>query len=1177
MQWANSELEGELMRRLAILVFMALFAIGARAQFDTATVLGTVTDPTGAVVANCRVELRNTATAVVQTALTDGQGQFRFIGVPVGPYRLEVTAQDFDTSVANFQVQVGAHQRVDAQLKVASASTSVMATAEAAQLETDSSEHSQVVAEREIAELPLNGREYSQLVELSTGVVPSPSELAQTDAREGSFNINGLRSTFNNFLLDGLDNNQYGTSNQGFSNQVVQLSPDAVAEFQVVVNNTSAEYGHSGGATINVVTRYGTNQLHGRAWEYLRNTSLDATGFFKPDLGGKPALHRNQFGGTLGGPILKDKAFFFIDYEGYRESQSFTDTATLPTAAERGTSSAYSGYYVIDDSDNGTNLPINAPCPYAYGSHVCTSTTALVGGLLGSAYPAAGGQNYPNGEIPAAAVTPFAQAVLSYLPATTNSNTVNNYRPLHPTTDDRDKGDVKIDYDPHPNLRIFARYSQSRANSFDPGTIPGNSGGDGDGHVQVPAIDVAGGATWTISPVSVLEARFGFSRMNSGKTPVLAGGPSMQQLFGITGLPTDPQYTGGLTYQDFADGGFTNLGRQWTNPQYQKPLVWNPKVNYTRLLSHHTIKTGIEFTDIHVAQQDLHPVMGIDGYAAQISGSCYNNYASYNALAEQAVGLPVCTIANAGSTNPYGSQTAETYKMFDYADFLLGYRYEMALASPNVANIREWGWAGYVQDDWKVNARLTVNLGLRYEFFTPIAEANNLLSNYNPATNSIKLASSSDRYTVNPNTKDFGPRIGAAYSLTDKTVLRGGFGISYVHWNRTGSTYLTQNPPYGVVATRLVYPSLSTYRNTQSGYPDTPPTDPSLIDPTLHNPTEAVTQYMPANSPDTQVRSWFFGVQRDLGRNWMLDLSYVGNNGINEVIINDINQASPQATPSGQVSLQARRPNQSFGSIVGTLPWGTSDYNGLQAKLEKRFSQGVYLLESFTWSKSIDVAGQALDGCNTCGNSGNGIPSVQNIYNWQADRGISSDNRPLLNVTSLVWSLPVGRGQRFLPNLNRALNEVIGGWQMTDIFQARSGDPLTFAYSPSPYTQVSAQIPIYGENAYRPNQNGPAVAANKSYLQYFNTASFSTPTADAPFGNSPRNAVMGFAFWQLDTGLTKDFPLTGRSNLQIRAEAFNLTNHTNFSDPNTSLGTTFGQTTSSLSARQLQVAAKIVF
>lgn len=1165
------------MRRFAVLVFLMVIGASANAQFDTATVLGTVTDPSEAVVAHGQVVLRNTATAVVQSAATDDQGQFRFVAVPAGHYRLEVTAQGFDKVVANFELEVGARQRVDVQLKVASANTTVTATAEAAQLETDTSEHSQVVAEREIAELPLNGREYSQLVELSTGVVPSPNNLLGSYlSRDGSFNINGLRSVYTNYLLDGVDNNFYGTSNQGFSNEVVQLPPDSVAEFRVVTNNVSAEFGRSGGATINVVTRYGTNQWHGLAWEFLRNTDLNAEGFFKPDVGGKPALHRNQFGGNLGGPIRKDKFFFFVDYEGYRQTQSFTDQASIPSCVERGLAGTTScgaplGYYLIDDQDPATvnplgYLPVDNPCNYNVGHNPCNSMNYFGAGLgaAGAAVQAAvGGTQYLDGRIPNAAVIPFAAALLSYLPSPTNTNEYNNYVILHPQIYDKDKGDAKVDYTPRDNLRLFVRYSQSRLNVFDPGTITGLAGGDGDGHIYAPIKQIVGGATWTINPVSVLEARFGYSQMEAGKTPVLAGGESMQQLFGIGGLPTDSRYTGGVTYQYFLDGGFTNLGRQWTNPQFQNPTLWNPKVNYTRLVRSHALKAGIEYQVLHVAQEDLHPTLGGNAYDAQISGYCYYNgcYAAYSKYLT-------------------GSQTAETFRMFDYADFLQGYQAEAALASPTISNLRVWGWAGYLQDDWKVSRRLALNLGLRYEFFTPIYEANNQMANYNPATQSIVVASSSNKYTVNPNTKDFGPRIGAAYTLDDKTVVRGGFGISYAHWNRIGSNYLTMSPPFGIVAQRLVYPSLPTYLNVQSGFPA------NMVNPSNYNTTEDVVQYMPADSPDTQVRSWFVSVQRDLTHNWLFDLSYVGNHGLNEIIVNDINQAQT----GGSAPLQQRVPNTNFSTIAGILPWATSDYDGLQAKVEKRFSQGLYLLESFTWSKAIDIAAQALDGGGNCSNCGNGIPSVQNIYDWKADRGISAYNHPLVNTTTLVWSLPVGKGQWLLPNAGRALDEVVGGWQATAIVMGRSGDPLDFAYSPNNNQEVSALITVDGRNSYRPNQSGPAIATGKSYQQYFNVANFSTPALSGsnPFGNSPRNAVRGYDYWDVDLGLTKDFALTEKAKLQFRAESFNLFNHTNFGDPNTNVPNTgaaltpgsagtFGVITSALPARELQVAAKIVF
>jgi hypothetical protein len=383
----------------------------------------------------------------------------------------------------------------------------------------------------------------------------------------------------------------------------------------------------------------------------------------------------------------------------------------------------------------------------------------------------------------------------------------------------------------------------------------------------------------------------------------------------------------------------------------------------------------------------------------------------------------------------------------------------------------------------------------------------------------------------------------------------------------------------------LTYPSLPTYLNTEASFPA------NMVSPTSYNPLEVAIQYMPRNSPDTQVRSWFFSVQRDLGHSLLVDLAYVGNNGLNEVFINDINQAMPQPTTctiatenvSGAciTNFQSRVPMPSLTSVLGTLPGGTSNYQGLQAKVEKRFTSGLYLLDSFTWSKSIDIAAQAEDGSGGCDNCGNFIPSVQNVYNAQADRGISADNRPFINVTSVVWTLPVGKGQWLLPNLNRVANTILGGWQMTDIFQARSGNPLTFAYSPDGDTQVSPLITISGRNNYRPNQNGPAVATNKSYKGYFNTSNFSTPQPYAPFGTSPRNGVRGYAFWQLDTGLTKDFTLTEKTHFQFRAEAFNITNKTNFGEPSTmyngASSTTFGVITSTLPARELQVAAKIVF
>ena len=560
-----------------LFVCFAVFgsATGALAQFDSATVLGTVRDNSGAVVPGATVTLTGLDTGLVSTKVTDDNGNFEFVTVRIGRYKLTAELSGFSVALAdNVQVSVGARQRVELQLTPGNMQETVEVVGAATRLETDSSERGQVITQKQVVALPLNGREYSSLALLSPGVRLSALNTGSASTvREGSFNINGLRSTFNNFLLDGIDNNAYGTSNQGFSNQVMQPSPDAVAEFRVVTNNMSAEYGRSAGGTINVAYRSGTNNFSGAAWQFMRDTKLNATGFFKPASGEKPPMSRDQFGGTFGGPILKNKAFFFGDYEGFRQTRENVAFQTIPTLAQR---------------QGILALAVRNP-------------------VTGETYPA--GTPIP--------MTALAQRVLSALPDPTNAGTSNNYSILQQFTNDTDKFNVKGDIQVSPALSGFARYGYRDADIVDNPPLPLPSGGAGNGLTYVTNKQFVSGFTWTRSGTSLLEGRFGWSRTVAGKSPLALGSPDALAAYGIPGLPTDPRIAGGLPTQ--AISGYSDLGRQATNPQWQYPEVFNPKLNYTWVLGRHSLKTGYEFQHINTEVQDVNPLYGRDAYTGQIT------------------------------------------------------------------------------------------------------------------------------------------------------------------------------------------------------------------------------------------------------------------------------------------------------------------------------------------------------------------------------------------------------------------------------------------------------------------------------------------------------------------------------------------------------------------------------
>jgi len=1163
----------------AFVCLLFLTATKSFAQFETASVLGYVRDSSGAVVPNATVSLVNQETRATVTVKTDAQGAYQFTDVKIGNYQVTSEAAGFDTSATQvFQVQVNAHQRVDVTLKVGSTNNSIIVSDAAQLLETDSSERGQVIGTREVENLPLNGRAYADLAALVPGVRRNTLENSTDSSRDASFNVNGQRSEFNNFLLDGIDNNAYGTSNQGFSNQAIPPSPDAISEFRVETDNYSAEYGRSAGGVINVSIRSGTNQFHGKAYDYIRNTAFNAIGPFTPPsnpLTGKaqkPILIRNQFGGTLGGPIWKDRLFIFGDYEGTRQLVHAVMQATVPTANQYGISDlakANGGYTFLASDPNNKNFEGTTGVP-------------LVNPLTG--------QTYPNGVIPFddPSVSSFAKGVLAALPAPNvpGSPFGNNYASLPADTINDDKGDIRLDATISPKTTAFGRYSEHQAIILSPPNIQGPAGGNSNGHVKIFNQQGVLGATHVFNQNSILDARFAFTLTDGGKGPYGANLPSL--MTGIPGLPTDPVVVRSLNVQSVS--GFSQFGNQGSNPQFQNPYVYNPKINYTQIKGRSTYKVGYEYQAIFTTIDDFNPTYGQD---------TYNGGFSFN------------------GTGPVSGADTGSKEGTALADFLFGARDSYQLNNFVIVHLNQRMHYFYFQDDIRLNSKLTINAGLRYELVTPQWEKHNLLANFDPGTQSLitaKGGSLYDRALVHTPKLDFAPRLGLAYSIDPKTVVRAGYGISFAQYNREGGeNLLVYNLP-NIVNTNIVqYPQFADtadtgsatllpvctpdqagapytaanptpcFRTTSQGYP-TGLTSPANV--TAKSNLTAQARYIPKDLPTGYVQAYHLTVQRQVGPSTTVEASYVGSHGVKLQVLADLNQANPSPVTAtcgpttksnGCPTLAQRRPIQTFFTIEETLPAGFLSYNALQAKVEHRTGHGLYLLNSFTWSRAIDNAAGHLD-------TPDGDNSRINLANPEGERGPSAYNQPWNNVLSVVYDLPYGRGRMFGNDAPFVVREVLGGWQLTAIDSASAGLPVNITYSPNSAQTVSTIL------TQRPNQTGKALlpksqrtrTSGNQGISTFNFASFSLPDNNHPYGTAGRNSVRFDNFYQLDMGLHKVFDLYPENvKFDFRFEAFNVLNQTNYAAPSSNLSSasSFGVVTASSTfpARILQFAGKIVF
>jgi hypothetical protein len=1122
-------------RLLAAILFFLLCS-NLHAQYENGSVVGTIRDKSGAGIPNAVVTITNNATAVATKASTNAEGDYEVPSLHVGVYTIAATSSGFTNAVANnITVSVGGRQRIDLTLNVGATETTVEVSDVALQLETETSERGQVITNYQSEAFPLVTRNYSDLLGLIPGSRQAPTAATTSSinslTRAGSYNVNGQRSMFNNFLLDGLDNNAYGESNQGFDNQIIAVPPDSVAQFQVVTDNESAEYGRSSGATINVASQSGTNRFHATLYEFIRNTNLNAAGFFKPltvsNTGTtvpfkKPTFNRNQYGVNVGGPILKDKLFFFLDYEGFRQVLKPLSVLTLPTQNE------LNGILVVP---------------------VKNATTGVV-------YPA-------NTPIPASAINPLSAQIISYfkkisgLPVSGLSTTglaSNDYAIQVPFTDNADKGDLRFDWQINPSNSAFLRISDRKENGVNYPSIPIPLDGQTNGNIRILDQQIALGYTRLLGANKVLDARLGLDRTKAGKFNLSIGNTAFNN---IPGLPTsNAVVAGGLP--SIGITGFTGFGRQSTNPQWQNPALIDPKINFTWVKGKHSMKFGYEYERVWMAVNDNNPLYGSFTYGG-------------------------------GYSNAGGSTVSDTY----WADFLFGTTNAYSLANFYVAHLTQNMHNLYAQDDWHVLPNLTLNLGLRWEYGSPYADLYNRISNFDPATqtvltttpgavagNGITPFSGGGTYgktLVNPDFTDFGPRLGFAYAVDPKTAIRGGFGISYAHYTRAGSgDILGINAPQAQFASVVqIAPTAanhcssplpaqiipigattpSCYATSDQGYPS------GLV--TSFNPATDNITYIPKNTKDSYVESYFLSVQRTLAKNTLLDIAYVGNHGVKLQGFLNANQLNPSVITNGKFT----RPYANWPSdITAAVNEFYSNFNSLQVKYEQQFVGGLTLLNTFTWEHSLDNASASLEG-NT--------PSPQDGNNPRADYAQSDYNLPIANITSLVYELPFGRGRRFASSSNGVVNTVIGGWQVSAINTMQAGTPFNITYSPNSAQAVSPQISATyrGANEYRPNyvpgqkvtQGRNNRAANTGFVNYINFSAFvlppirdtaATPNLLSPFGNASRNPGRTPAFYQTDLALNKKFATPIESlKVEFRTEFYNLFNHTNLYLPGTISGT----------------------
>lgn len=1143
----------------SVLLALAILNRSAFSQEVTATIVGTVTDPSGAAIPDAKVTATSVERGTSFSATTDGAGLYRIGQLPVGRYTLTVEKPGFSTVQHEaFVLTLNQIARIDVALQVGMVSKTITVTTAPPVLQTDATQVSTVMNAATNDNLPLASRNYVQLTLLAPGSVSTdPSSFNNgnnTAGLGGRPLINGNREQSNNFLLDGMDNNQVSDNELGYT-----PAPDAIQEFNLITNNAPAEFGNFEGGIVNATIKSGTNNFHGDVWEYLRNDKLNANSW-ENNLNGLPksAVRWNMFGFTIGGPILRNRLFFFADYQGQRfDIPSSPASVTVFTMAER--TGDFSGLCSagFDGSGNctGTGQLYN-PC--ASFSAPCTPSST----------PASPRNPFPYNQIPAAMISPVASNLFSssVYPGVVNDGPKNNAVNVTNSAFDVDQGDLKIDYKATAKDNISYRFTRAYQNnpSSNSYVLLGNAVG------TTPIYNTVGDWTRTLTPSLLNDFRFGWSHIIVDSGTSWASGVGQ---FGNTlGIGNgNPGNLPGLLNLDFANSDVTSIGSAESIENFDDH-VWQAEDGLTWTRGRHTLKFGGQYwheiiNTFYAGNNGELGLMDFDGRFTAVDPASAGN-GTGDGGADFVLGLPY--------QYGRGISTGKTWQQ-----------------STNVIGI-------YVEDTWRATDTLTLNLGLRYDAHTPWVEQNNQQANYNINTGEVQFAgqngASDALYNGFYGGRDFQPRIGFAWTpsrLNNRTVVRGAFTqSSYLEGTGT-NLRLPLNPPFTPAETNAIYNNIDLpLTDTTDGIVGSAP-NPSCDAPDYTCYAQALMRVWDPNVQPAIAYQWNFTIQQQLGRATTLQVGYVGQKGTHLMVPYDFGQrvlnsdGSTSNSPFFAKNLalynalgnpaDAKDPTTGINegaTISGTRSNGNMEYNSLQAVLQKQMTHGLQGQVSYTYSKCMsDSTGYYGAWVNALSASA----YWQNIYDQRAEWApCYYDATHVLSAYS-VYELPFGHGKQFAANVNKAVDEVIGGWGVSPILSIRTGWPMaitagdnsgTFGRGPRPNCNSLPKI-----------TNTPLVVDGKTVgRQWFtNNNNFTQPASG--FGDcAPQlGGLRTPRYTDVDASIHKDFPLTERFRLQFRTDFINAFNHVQYNAPANGLGSTMGQITSSQPPRNIQLALKLYY